>query len=107
MTDLVHVNDGNFEAEVLNSDIPVLVDFSAAWCGPCQRLKPIVEELATEYQGRVKVAHIDIDEAQNTASRFSVMSVPTLKFIKGGEVVDEAIGLLSKSDLVGRLDKLL
>jgi thioredoxin 1 len=101
------VNDGNFEAEVLSSDLPVLVDFSATWCGPCQRLKPIVEELATEYKGRVKVAHVDIDEAQNTASRFSVMSVPTLKFIKGGEIVDEAIGLMSKSDLAGRLDKLL
>lgn len=107
MSDLLNVNDGNFEAEVLNSDLPVLVDFSAAWCGPCQRLKPIVEELSTEYKGRVKVAHVDIDEAQNTASRFSVMSVPTLKFIKGGEVVDEAIGLMSKSDLAGRLDKLL
>ena len=107
MSDLVHVTDGNFEAEVLSSDVPVLVDFSAAWCGPCQRLKPIVEELATEYKGRVKVAHVDIDEAQNTASRFSVMSVPTLKFVKDGEIVDEAIGLMSKSDLAGRLDKLL
>lgn len=107
MSDLVHVTDGNFEAEVINSDTPVLVDFSAAWCGPCQRLKPIVEELATEYKGRVKVAHVDIDEAQSTASRFSVMSVPTLKFVKGGEIVDEAIGLMSKSDLAGRLDKLL
>jgi len=107
MSDLVHVNDGNFENEVLQSDLPVLVDFSAAWCGPCQRLKPIIEELATEYAGRVKVAHVDIDEAQSTASKYDVMSVPTLKFIKGGEIVDQAIGLLSKSDLASRMDKLV
>jgi len=107
MSDLVHVNDGNFDNEVLKSDIPVLVDFSAAWCGPCQRLKPIIEELATEYAGRVKVAHVDIDEAQTTASKYAVMSVPTLKFIKGGEIVDQAIGLLSKTDLASRMDKMV
>ena len=107
MSDLLHVNDGNFEAEVLKSDVPVLVDFSAAWCGPCQRLRPIIEELATEYAGRAKVAHVDIDEAQATAGKYSIMSVPTLKFVKGGEIVDEAIGLLSKAELASRLEKLL
>jgi thioredoxin 1 len=107
MSDLVHVTDSNFEAEVLRSELPVLVDFSAAWCGPCQRLQPILEELATEYAGRVKVAHVDIDQAQSTASKYSVMSVPTLKFIKSGEIVDQALGLMSKSDLASRIDKLL
>ena len=107
MSDLVHVDDANFEAEVLNSELPVVVDFSAVWCGPCLRLKPIIEELATEYAGRVKIAHVDIDEAQSTAGKYQIMSVPTLKFIKNGEIVDEAIGLLSKSDLAGRVEKLL
>ncbi|MBN2492099.1 MAG: thioredoxin [Planctomycetes bacterium] len=107
MSDLVHVTDADFESEVLKSEIPVLVDFSAAWCSPCLRLRPILEDLATEYSGRVKIVHVDIDQAQSAASRYKVMSVPTLKFLKGGEIVDEAIGLMSKSDLSSRIDKLL
>lgn len=107
MSNLLHVDDANFETEVLNSELPVLVDFSAAWCGPCQKLKPIVEEIANEYEGKVKVAHVDIDQAQDTAAKYSVMSVPALKFMKQGEIVDEAIGLMSKSDLASRLDKLI
>lgn len=107
MSKLLHIDDSNFETEVLQSELPVVVDFSATWCGPCQRLKPIVEELADDYDGRVRVAHVDIDQAQETAAKYSVMSVPTLKFIKGGEIVDEAFGLMSKADLSSRIDQLL
>ena len=107
LSNLVHVNDANFEAEVLKSDMPVLVDFSAAWCGPCQRLAPILEELADEYSDRVKVVHVNIDEAQAVASQYKIMSVPTLKFMKGGEIQDEAVGLMSKADLASRIDKAL
>ena len=83
---VLHVNDQNFESEVLQSDIPVLVDFYATWCGPCKSLTPIVEELAVEYSGKAKMAKIDIDEAPGVASSHGIMAVPTLILFKGGRV---------------------
>lgn len=107
MSQMIHVTDENFEAEVLNSDTPVLVDFSATWCGPCKQLKPIVEELATEYAGRVKVAHIDVEQARNTAMKYGVMSVPTVLYIKEGNVRDSQIGLSSKDKMIEKINSML
>lgn len=107
MSELIEVNDGNFEEKVLRAVRPVLVDFSATWCGPCKQLKPVVEELAGEYQGRIDVVHIDVDEARDTAALYGVMSVPTLMFFKNGELADQIAGAVPKETLKRKLDKLL
>jgi len=107
MSEMIHVTDENFEAEVLQSDVPVLVDFSATWCGPCKQLKPIVEELAGEFTGKLKVAHVDVDQARNSATKYGVMSVPTVLYMKGGEVQDQQIGMTSKDNMVEKINALL
>ena len=101
-----HFTDDNFDAEVMKSDVPVLVDFFATWCGPCQQLAPVIEELATEYEGKVKIGKLDVDESPNVAGQFQVMSIPTLVFVKNGEVVDKMTGFQSKEVLKGKLDSL-
>lgn len=106
MSDLiVNTTDANFDQEVVNSDQPVLVDFWAAWCGPCKAIAPILEELADDYQGKVKVVKVDVDENPETASRFGIRSIPTLMVFKGGEKVDTVMGLQPKADLAALLDK--
>ncbi len=107
MSDVLHLTDDNFESEVIQSEVPVLVDFSATWCGPCKKLEPIVEELAGEYAGKIKVAHVDVDQARQTAMKFGVMSVPTVLYMKGGEVKDTQIGLAPKDKMAEKLDALL
>jgi thioredoxin 1 len=107
MSDVLHITDENFESEIEKSEIPVLVDFSATWCGPCKKLDPIVAELATEYAGKLKVAHVDVDQARQTAMKFGVMSVPTVLYIKGGDVKDTQIGLVPKNKMVEKIDALL
>ena len=97
------VNDANFEAEVMKSGIPVLVDFWAEWCGPCRMLLPIVEELAVELAGKVKVCKVNVDEAQDLAANFNVMSIPTLIIFKGGQPVDQLVGALPKIKLLEKL----
>lgn len=105
---VVHeVNDSSFEAEVSNADKPVLVDFSAAWCGPCRKLEPIVHEIASDYDGRIKVVKVDVDQASATAARFGVLSVPTLLIMQGGDVKDQVVGLVSKQALADRVEKVL
>jgi thioredoxin 1 len=99
--------DENFETEVKKSDVPVLVDFGAEWCGPCRALAPIVEELATEFHGRLKVGTVDIDRARGVASQFGIMSVPTLLFFKGGRQVDKVVGLQRKTALKALIEKVL
>jgi thioredoxin 1 len=106
MSEMIHVTDENFEAEVMQSDVPVLVDFSATWCGPCKQLKPIVEELAGEFSGKLKVAHVDVDQARNSAMKYGVMSVPTVLYMKGGEVQDQQIGMTSKDNMVEKINAL-
>jgi len=103
MSDVLHVSDENFDSEITQSSLPVLVDFSATWCGPCKKLEPIVEELATEYKGRLKVAHVDVDKARVSAQKFGIMSVPTVLYIKGGEVKATQIGLSSKDAMVQKI----
>lgn len=107
MADVMKVTDDNFESEVVQSDIPVLVDFSATWCGPCKQLVPIVEDLAKEYAGRAKVVAVDVDQAQQTAMQFGIMSVPTLLLFKGGQTKDQMVGVQTKATLKQRLDALL
>lgn len=107
MSHVLKANDTNFDTEVMQSDRPVLVDFSAAWCGPCKKLEPIVDEIAGDYDGRLKVVKVDVDASPTTAARFGVMSVPTLLIVSGGAVKDQMIGLMSKQALSDRVDKVL
>jgi len=107
MSRVFEANDRTFEDEVLNADGLVLVDFSATWCGPCKRLEPIVHEIAGDYNGRLKVVHVDVDQARSAAARFGVMSVPTLLLLRDGTVKDQHIGLISKPALAQRIDKAL
>ncbi len=100
-------DDANFEAEVIQAEEPVLVDFSAAWCAPCQQLSPIIDQLAEEYSGKVKVGKVDIDKSQDVAGRFGIMQVPTVLIFKGGAKVDEVVGLLPKMQYKTKLDELL
>jgi thioredoxin 1 len=104
---VVNATDQNFAAEVLQAAGPVLVDFSATWCGPCKKLEPVVHEIASEFAGRVKVVKVDVDQSPATAAKFAVMSVPTLIFFRDGQVRDQALGVLSKQQLSDKLSRVL
>jgi thioredoxin 1 len=101
------ITEETFNSEVLKSSIPVLVDFTATWCGPCQRLAPIIEDLAAEYHGKVKVGKVDIDQCQEVASRFGIMSVPTVILFRDGKAVETMVGLNTKSFYKSRLDAMV
>jgi thioredoxin 1 len=104
---LAEFTDDNFEAEVLKSSVPVLVDFWAEWCGPCKMLTPIIEELAGTYGGTIKIGKLNVDNSPVSASRYAVNSIPTLLFVKGGNVVDQHVGLLAKKALQSKIDQFL
>ncbi len=98
------LTDDNFEAEVIKSDTPVLVDFWAAWCGPCQMVGPVIDEIADEYQGRAKVGKLDVDAAQGIATQFGVQSIPTVMLFDQGQVVETIVGARTKNDYATVLD---
>lgn len=103
----VTINNDNFEEEVIKSNIPVLVDFWAEWCGPCKIVGPILHELAETYDGKVKVAKLNVDENPDLVSRFNVLSIPTMKFFKAGEIVGELVGAAPKNMIEAEMQKLL
>jgi thioredoxin 1 len=104
---LVHVNDKTFASEVLNSNVPVLVDFWATWCGPCRSISPIVEELAKEFSGRVKVTKLNVDESPATPTQYGVRGIPTLILFKGGKIFDQIVGAVPKARLKALIEKAL
>jgi thioredoxin 1 len=104
---LVEITDDNFETEVTNSDKPVLIDFWAVWCGPCKLIAPIVEELATEYDGKVKIGKLDVDSNQQTSIKFGVRSIPTLLLFKDGKLKETIIGAVPKKNIVDKLNSIL
>jgi len=101
----LHFSDMNFKKEVLEDKGTVLVDFWAAWCGPCKMIAPALEELAKEYTGKLKVGKVNVDENPKVATEFAVMSIPTLVFFKAGKVMDQVVGALSKADLRKRIEE--
>lgn len=106
MSDVIpHVSDARFDDEVLQSGTPVLVDFTATWCGPCKMIAPVLDQVAGEYGDRLRIVKVDVDDSQATASRFAIRGVPTLMLFKSGEPVATKVGALSKSQLVEFLDQ--
>lgn len=103
----IEVNDTNFEEVVLKSDKPVLVDFWAEWCGPCRMVGPIVDELSSDYDGKIVVTKVDVDSSPATSAKFGIRNIPTILFFKGGEVVDKQVGAVPKSSLSEKIDTLL
>jgi len=103
----VEITDTNFEQEVLKSDVPVLIDFWAIWCGPCRVVAPVVEEIAGEYEGKLKVGKLDVDNNPQTAVKYGIRSIPTLLIFNKGEVSDQMIGALPKAQIVDRVERVM
>jgi len=101
----VEVNDANFQTEVINSTTPVLVDFWAAWCGPCKMIAPYVEEMAAEYDGKLKVGKLDVDANPAVSMQYGIRSIPTLLVFKGGKVVEQIVGAMPKKNLVEKVSR--
>ena len=99
--------DSNFENEVLNSEVPVLVDFYADWCGPCKMMAPVIEELSTQYEGQAKIGKLDVDQNGVTAQKYRVMSIPTILLIKDGKVVETVVGAVPKQQLEAKIKSVL
>jgi thioredoxin 1 len=107
MGKITDVGDNNFDAEVIQSDLPVLVDFWAPWCGPCKSIAPIIEELAGTYEGKLKFTKLNVDDHPATASRFGIRGIPNLIILKGGTVKEQIVGAVPKSRLVNAIEKAL
>jgi len=100
-----HFTDLNFKKEVLESDIPVLVDFWAVWCGPCKKIAPIIDELAKEYAGKMKIGKVDVDTSSKIATEYGIMSIPTIIFFKKGKVMNQLVGVANKIDLKRKIEE--
>lgn len=107
MANVLQVTDDTFDEEIINSDVPAMVDFWAEWCGPCKMVGPVVEELADEYKGKIKIAKMNVDQNRQTPAKFGIRNIPTLIFFKGGEVANTVIGAQPKSAIDEQLKKLL
>ena len=103
----IEFTDESFNTEVVQADIPVLIDFWAVWCGPCKAIAPVIEEIAIEYDGKVKVGKLDVDQNQKTAMQYGVRSIPTILIIKSGEVVSQIVGAVPKENIIKALDEIL
>lgn len=103
----IEITDTNFEQEVLKSDVPVLIDFWAVWCGPCRVIAPVVEEIADEYEGKLKVGKLDVDNNPQVAVKYGIRSIPTLLIFNNGEVSDQLIGALPKAQIVDRVERVM
>jgi thioredoxin 1 len=107
MAQVSEFTDANFENEVLKSEQPCLVDFWAEWCGPCRMVGPVVEEIAKDYDGKLKVGKVNVDQNSQTASKYGIMSIPSLLFFKQGKVVDQIVGAVPKKHMVEKIDKIV
>jgi thioredoxin 1 len=107
MAELLAITEANFEKEVINSELPVLIDFWAVWCGPCKLIAPIVEELAKDYEGKLKVAKCDVDSNQSIAIKYGIRSIPTILIFKNGDVAEQIIGAIPKHHVVEKIDNIL
>jgi thioredoxin 1 len=105
MSDLLQVTDASFEEEILKSGVPALVDFWAPWCGPCRMIGPIVEDLAKEFEGRIKVAKMNVDENQSTPTKYGIRGIPTVILFKNGEVAEQIVGAVPKARLASMVEK--
>jgi len=103
----IEITDANFEEVVMNADKPVVVDFWAEWCGPCRMIGPLIEEMHTEYEGKAIIGKVDVDSNPGVSAKFGIRNIPTVLFIKGGEVADKSIGAVPKEQLKSKLDALL
>jgi thioredoxin 1 len=103
----LEITDANFEELVMNSDKPVLVDFWAEWCGPCRMIGPIIEEMSTEYEGKAIIGKVNVDQNPGVSAKFGVRNIPTILFIKGGEIADKSVGAVPKAQLASKLDAIL
>lgn len=103
----LEVTDSTFEEVVIQSDVPVIVDFWAVWCGPCRQIAPMVEEIGKEYEGKARVVKLDVDNNNETAARFGIRNIPTVLYFKNGEVADKQVGVVPKNVLVNKLEALL
>ena len=103
----IDINEGNFDQEVLKNEGVVLVDFWAPWCGPCKMLGPVLEEIAKEFEGKISVRKVNVDENPNISGKYEILSIPALKFFKKGELVDEMVGLQPKEALVAKIKNLI
>ena len=107
MSKPVEISDATFDAEVMKSNIPVVVDFWAPWCGPCKMIAPVLEEIARDYDGKLKVAKMDVDSNTQIASQYRIMSIPSLLIFKNGKLVDQVVGALPKAQLLNHLTKVI